>query len=144
MTQVLHQFRNRSGALAQGLVLVLLVTWLAAVCPHCLAQAAEPPEVSEHCHGEAPPPRDHSDGSQDTCPTFGAMLCAGAECAQLASMSMAEPVAMVVADASAQAQLPSPAVEDAWPSIPPPVAAAAGPAAADPCPLYLRHCSFLN
>jgi hypothetical protein len=144
MTQVFHQFRTRSRALAQGLVLVLLATWLAAVCPHCLAQAAEPPAASGHCHSEAPPPVEHGSDGHASCPTFGAMLCDGGECAQLSAMNTAEPITVVVADGAAQAPLPGASVQDAWPTIPPPVTAAATLVAADPCPLYLRHCSFLN
>jgi hypothetical protein len=144
MTQVFHQFRTRSRVLAQGLTLVLLATWLAAVCPHCLAQATELPEVSGHCHSEAPPPVEHGEDGHGSCPTFGAMLCDGGECAQLSAMNTAEPVAVVVADGSAQAQLASTSIQDAWPSTPPPGTTAAALVAADPCPLYLRHCSFLN
>ena len=144
MTQVFHQFRTHSRGLAHTLLLVLLATWLAAVCPHCLAEAAEPREAAEHCHSEAPPPAEHSDEHSGSCPAFGAMPCDDGACAQLSSADGVEPAMLVVSDASAQVTPASAEARDAWPSRSPPVTLTAQRIAVEPCPLYVRHCSFLN
>ena len=144
MTQVFHQLRTHSRGLAHALLLVLLATWLAAVCPHCLAEAAEPHEVPEHCHSEAPPPAEHSDEQSDTCPAFGAVSCDDGACAQLLPADDEDPAMLVASDASAQVPPATAEARDAWPSRSPPVILTAQQVAVEPCPLYLRHCSFLN
>lgn len=144
MTQVFHQFRTHSRGLAHALLLVLLATWLAAVCPHCLAEAAEPREAPEHCHSEAPPPAEYSDEQSDSCPAFGAMLCDGGACAQLSSADGVEPAMLVASEGSAQVLPATDEARDAWPSRSSPVILTAQQIAVEPCPLYLRHCSFLN
>ena len=144
MTQIFHQLRTHSRGLAHGLLLVLLATWLAAVCPHCLAEAAEPREASEHCHGEAPPPAEHNDQGRDSCPGFGAMFCDGGACAQLSPADPAKPTIVVTTETSAQVQPATADARDAWWSRSPPATLTAGIVAVEPCPLYLRHCSLLN
>ncbi|MFA7388405.1 MAG: hypothetical protein WCZ87_12200 [Thiohalobacteraceae bacterium] len=144
MTQVFHQLRTHHRVLAHGLLLVLLATWLAAACPHCLAEAAQPREASEHCYSEAPPPAGHSDQQSDSCPAFGAMLCDEGACAQLSPADIAESTAVVTTETSAQIHPATADARDAWPPRPPPTAVPAAIVTVEPCPLYLRHCSFLN
>lgn len=145
MTAILHQLRTRSRALTHGLLLVLLATWLAAVCPHCLAEAAEIPEATPaagHCHSEAPPPAEAPVAGHDCCPQ--SPVCTGAGCAQMSSLSAAEPAAFVIAEPGTQVPPASTATSQAYPAAPPPSTPLAQRVAADACPLYLRHCSFLN
>lgn len=145
MTSILHQFRTRSCALAHWLLLVLVATWLAAVCPHCLAQAAElpgpAPTAAGHCHDQASPAEQPS-AAHACCPQ--APACTGAGCAQLSNQAAVEPTAFATVERSVQ--LPPVATETgtAYASRPPSPAPVAQRVAADPCPLYLRHCSFLN
>lgn len=144
MTAILHQLRSRSRALAHGLVMVLVATWLAAVCPHCLAEAAEIPESAPagHCHSEAPPPAEEPVAGHDCCPQ--SPVCATAGCVQMSSMVSAEPAAFVLTDPGASVPPVSAAISHAYPAAPPPSTPVAQRVAADSCPLYLRHCSFLN
>ena len=144
MTQVFHQLRTHRRGLAHGLLLVLLATWLAAVCPHCLAEAAEPREAAEHCHSEAPPPAEQADEQSDSCPAFGAIPCDGGACAQLSPADGVDLAMFVAPDASAQAPPATAEAQNAWPSRSPPLILTARQIAVEPCPLYLRHCSFLN
>lgn len=146
MTAILHQLRTRSRALAHGLLLVLVATWLAAVCPHCLAQAAEvpasAPAMAGHCHSEAPPPAEAPVTAHACCSQ--APACTGAGCAQLSSVAVVEATAFVVIERDVQLPFAAAVSSYAYPATPPPPAPAAQRVAADPCPLYLRHCSFLN
>jgi hypothetical protein len=144
MTAILHQLRSRSRALAHGLLLVLLATWLAAVCPHCLAEAAETPETvpAAHCHGEAPPPAEVPAAGHDCCTP--SPECAGAGCAQLSGVTSVEPPAFVASEPGTQLPYAFAAIGDAYPAMPPPFPPIAQQVAVDPCPLYLRHCSLLN
>ena len=144
MTQILHQLRSRSRALTHGLLLVLMATWLAAVCPHCLAQAAEVPESAPagHCHSEAPPPAETPTAAHDCCSQTP--VCTDTGCAQLSSVAVVEPAASVAIDRAAQLPAVTDVVGYAYPVSPPPLPPLVRHVAADPCPLYLRHCSFLN
>ncbi|MFP5506003.1 MAG: hypothetical protein ACLGH6_07375 [Gammaproteobacteria bacterium] len=144
MTAILHQLRTRSRALTHGLLLVLLATWLAAVCPHCLAQAAEVPAAAPagHCHSEAPPPAEAPVAGHDCCPQ--SPVCTGAGCAQMSSLAAAEPAAFAIAEPGAQVPPASATIGQAYPAAPPPPTPLAQRIAADACPLYLRHCSLLN
>lgn len=152
MTQIFHQFRTRSRALAHGLWLVLLATWLSAVCPHCLAQAdaadaalsgaADATEAPMHCHGDAPPPADPQTNSHDCCPQ--APACTGWDCAQLTAIEPGEPLSALVPEVSAPAFVAADFISYAYPSTPPPSAPDAHTAVFDPCPRYLRNCTFLN
>lgn len=144
MTAILHQLRSRSRALAHGLVLVLLATWLAAVCPHCLAEAAETPAAaaSTHCHEQAPPPAEVPVVEHDCCPQ--PPLCAGSGCAQVSAVAAIEPPVFIVAEPGAQLPALTMAVGTVYPAMPRPSPPLAPQVAADPCPLYLRHCSLLN
>lgn len=145
MTAILHQLRTRSRALTHGLLLVLLATWLAAVCPHCLAEAAEVPEAAAatgHCHSEAPPPAEAPVAGHDCCPQ--SPVCSGAGCVQMTSLAAAEPAAFVFAEPGAQVPPMPAATSQAYPAAPPPPPPLAQRIATDACPLYLRHCSLLN
>ncbi|MFN2309692.1 MAG: hypothetical protein ABR553_08150 [Gammaproteobacteria bacterium] len=142
MTSILHPLRTRSRALAQGLVLVLLASWLALVCPHCLVQAAEVSPAPEHCHSEAPAPADTPADAHACCEQ--APVCTGAGCAQMSSVVGVEPVAYSVAGADPHAPPVTRVASDAYPAAPPAPPPLVQRATADPCPLYLRHCTFLN
>lgn len=156
-TALFHQLRSRGRGFAQSLLFVLLATWLAAVCPHCLAQAegvapAEPAGESMHCHGgEASVPLDHGNGGSpigfgtfatDSCPQ--ATICASSDCAQLAAVDPGKPLETLIAAPSAPAFVAADFLSFAYPSTPPPAAGAVPALAVAGCPLYLRHCSFLN
>ena len=152
MTQLFHQLRTRSRALAHGLWLVLLATWLSAVCPHCLAQAdaagndmtgaVSANEAHMHCHGDAPPPADPQTSAHDCCPQ--APACSGGECAQLTAIEPGEPLSALVPETSAPAFVTADFISYAYPSTPPPSAPYVSTVAFADCPLYLRHCTFLN
>ena len=144
MTQVFHQLRTHSRGLVHGLLLVLLATWLATVCPHCLAEAAEPREAPEPCHSEGMPPAEPGDQGRGGCPQIGAMVCDGGACAQLSPADTAEPTLVALTETSALVQPATADARDAWPSRSPPTTLTAGVVAVAPCPLYLRHCSLLN
>lgn len=146
-----HQLRSRGRALAQGLLLVLVATWLSAVCPHCLAQAAEVSEPVMHCHGDAAAAGDPAAGSDssvfdtfdhDACPQ--APVCTGGDCAQLTAINPDETLEVLIAEVATPAFVAADFISHAWPSPPPPAAADLPALAAVGCPLYLRHCAFLN
>lgn len=150
-TALFHQLRARGRGVAQGLLLVLLATWLAVVCPHCLAQAAPVAAVdmageSMHCHGgEAPAPAgavDLDSFDHDNCPQTPA--CAGSGCAQATALDPGAPQAAVIAEPPAPAFVAADFLSFAYPSMPPPAVADVSVPAAAGCPLYLRHCAFLN
>lgn len=153
-TALFHQLRARGRAVVRGLLLVLLATWLAAVCPHCLAQAdANAPTQrtgeSMRCHGAAvPAPVDPASPIQpdtfvhDGCPQ--APSCTGNDCAQLTAVDRGEPLAMLIAEPSAPVFVAADFLSVAYPSTPPPAVAIVAVLAVAGCPLYLRHCAFLN
>lgn len=150
-TALFHQLRSRGRGVAQGLLLVLLATWLAAVCPHCLAQAEAAAPVdgvgeSMHCHGaDASAPADPvgSDAfDYDACAQPPA--CAGSDCAQLTAIEPGAPLEVLVAEVSSPAFVAADFLSFAYPSTPPPAAVDLPVLAVAGCPLYLRHCTFLN
>lgn len=148
MTQVFHQLRTRSRALAHGLLLVLLATWLSAVCPHCLAQTdlsgpadAAVSETPMHCHGDAPPVEAQAD-AHDCCPQ--APACTGGDCAQMTAIEPGEPLSALVPEVSTPAFVAADYISFTYPSTPPPSVSNAHTVAFADCPLYLRHCTFLN
>ncbi len=143
MTQLFHQLRTRSRVFAHGLLLVLMATWLSAVCPHCLAQAAETPAMPSHCHTDAPPPAEHMAGGHDGCQHESTSACGDAGCMQLSTVATYEPPAVVAPATSVLAVLPGD-VFNTLPAIPAPTTPLAYTAPPDPCPLYLRHCVFRN
>ncbi|MBI5463015.1 MAG: hypothetical protein HY941_12590 [Gammaproteobacteria bacterium] len=143
MTQLFHRFRTRSRALAHGLLLVLVATWLSAVCPHCLAQAEAAPAMSAHCQHEAPPPADSALDGHDGCPQSTAPVCAGGECAQMSAVVSIEPVAAVATDMPVHLIAPGAPFSHVYPTSPP-VVPVIDAVVLDPCPLYLRHCVFRN
>lgn len=159
MTQVFHQLRTRSRALAHGLLLVLLATWLSAVCPHCLAQTdlsqtdlsqidhsgaadAPVPEASMHCRGDMPPPADPQADAHGWCPK--APGCSGGNCAQMMAIDPGEPLLALISEVAAPACVTADFITYAYPSTPPPSAPTAHAVVFADCPLYLRHCTFLN
>lgn len=148
MTQVFHQLRSRSRALAQGLLLVLLATWLSAACAHCLDQAdlsaaAPAPEASTHCHGDtAPPPAEPQSNGHDCCQPPPA--CTGGDCAQMSAVETGEPLGALLSETTAPGFVAADFLSYAYPSTPPPAAPDAHTVVFDSCPLYLRHCTFLN
>lgn len=148
-----HQLRSRGRGFAHGLLLVLLATWLAAVCPHCLAQvqpasdrsgSVDTAGESMHCHGDFAPAVVEFDASNnhDGCPQ--APICSGGDCAQLTAITPGEPLEVLIAEVAAPALVGTDFISHAWPSTPPPAAADVPVLAAAGCPLYLRHCAFLN
>ncbi|MBI5041699.1 MAG: hypothetical protein HZB57_11035 [Gammaproteobacteria bacterium] len=141
MPQLFHQLRTRSRAFAHGLLLVLVVTWLSAVCPHCLAQAAETPAMPAHCHPDAPPPVEHMAGGHDCCQHDSTPGETG--CSQLSTVTTYEAPTVAASAASVLAVLPGD-VFNTLPAIPAPTTPLAYTAPTDPCPLYLRHCVFRN
>lgn len=144
MNPLFHQLRTRSRALAHGLLLVLVATWLSAVCPHCLAQAAEAPELAAHCRHDAPPPVEHVTNDHDHCPQAAAPVCDDGNCAQMSTVAKVEPVAVLSMDTPLQAFTLDGPFSHAYPAAPPSSAPVVLAAAPDPCPLYLRHCVFRN
>ncbi|HEY9197867.1 MAG TPA: hypothetical protein VIR60_00785 [Gammaproteobacteria bacterium] len=149
MTQLFHQLRSRSRALAHGLMLVLMATWLSAVCPHCLAQTdisgtadVAASDMATHCHGDAPAPVAPLTHTHDQCPQ--SPVCTGSDCAQLTAITPGEPLSVLVPELSTPAFVAADFISHAYPSTPPPSAPVARTAAFDACPLYLRHCTFLN
>jgi len=147
MTQLFQQLRHRSRALAHGVLLVLLATWLSAVCPHCLAQvdeaSAASPEMAGHCQHAAPPAKHMGEG-HDCCPQAAAPVCDGGNCAQISTVANVESVAMLAVDAPLSAFTLDGLFSHAYPATPPPSAPSAYTAVPDSCPLYLRHCVFRN
>lgn len=102
-----------------------------------------------HCHGAAvPAPVDpagpiHSDTfDHDGCPQ--APACTGNDCAQLTAIDRGEPPAVLIAEPSAPAFVGADFLSFAYPSTPPPEAADVSLLVVAGCPLYLRHCAFLN
>lgn len=149
MTQVFHQLRSRSRALAHGLLLVLLATWLSAVCPHCLAQTdmsgaadAPAPEASAHCHGDMPPPAEPQADAHDCCQPPPA--CTGGDCAQMTAIEPGELLSTLVPEVSMHVFVAADFISYAYPSTPPPAVQVVHTIVPEPCPLYLRHCTFLN
>lgn len=146
MTQVFHQLRSRSRALAQGLLLVLLASWLSAACAQCLDQvdlSAAAPATSTHCHSDtAPPPAEPQSNGHDCCQPPPA--CTGGECAQMSAVEPGESLSALLPETSAPAFVAADFLSYAYPSTPPPAAPDAHAAVVDTCPLYLRHCTFLN
>ncbi len=147
MTPLFQQLRTRSRALAQGLMLVLLATWLSALCAQCLDPAGRPGAApvsatsTPHCHADLPPPGAQSD-AHDCCTQ--ARVVPGGDCAQLTAIESAAPLGVLLPEASSPACVAAGFIGVAYPSTPPPAAPAAHTATFDPCPLYLRHCTFLN
>ena len=156
-TALFHQLRSRGRGLAQGLLLVLLMTWLAAVCPHCLAEAAPAAPAASagepmHCHGgDAPAPVSAPDTDNpagfgtfdhDGCPQDD--VCTGSDCAQLTAVDPGKPLKALIAAPSTPAFVATDFLSFSYPSTPPPAPADAHVLAVAGCPLYLRHCAFLN
>lgn len=152
MTQLFHQLRTRSRALAHGLWLVLLATWLAAVCPHCLAQAEAAAAgvsgtttasgIAMQCHDDAPAHAVPLTGAHDCCPQ--APTCTGGDCAQLRAIEPGEPLSALLSESSAPVFAVAEYINVAYPSTSPPSAPHPRTVAFADCPLYLRHCTFLN
>lgn len=146
MTQLFHQFRTRSRALAQGLLLVLLASWLSAACAHCLDRAglSSAPAMAEapmHCH-EAPPPAEMKVKAHDCCSKMPAS--SGGGCAQISAVVSGEPLSALVPQAPMPVLVSADFLSYAYPSTPPPAAPVVHTAVFDACPRYLRNCSFLN
>ncbi len=144
MTRVFQQLRHRSRALAQGLLVVLLATWMSTVCQHCLAQAVDAPAQATHCQHTAPPPSEGATDGHDCCPQAAAPICDNGDCAQVSSVISSETLTVIASEAPGQAILPGNLFSHAYSAIPPPPLAVAYTAISDPCPLYLRHCVFRN
>jgi hypothetical protein len=144
MTQVFQQLHHRSRALAQGLLVVLLATWMSTVCQHCLAQAVDAPTQATHCQHDAPPPGDGATDGHDCCPQAAAPICDSGDCAQLSNVISNETLTVIASETPAQAMLPGTLFSQVYSTIPPPPRAIAYTTIADPCPLYLRHCVFRN
>lgn len=140
MSHLLAQLRQRSRALATALLCVLMATWLSMLCPDCMVQAAEQPVAPPPCHSDSvPAPEPHG-----CCPALQAAPCSGGDCAQLAPVTIS--ATDVVAPAAPQFEsLPSTVIEQlAYHSPPTRLTQSAPLLAVVSCPLYLRHCSFLN
>lgn len=144
MTRVFQQFRHRSRALAQGLLVVLLATWMSTVCQHCLAQTVAAPAPATHCQHAAPPASEGATAGHDCCPQAAAPICDSGNCAQVSSVISSETLTVIATETPAQAMLPGTLFSHAYSAIPPPPRAMAFTTISDPCPLYLRHCVFRN
>ncbi len=142
MTDFLYQLRHRSRALAHGLLLVLLATWLSTVCQHCLAQVQDEPVPTTHCQHSAPANDEPAPDGHACCPQAAAMLCDNGDCAQLSSVASSEVVPLPAAESEPPSVVPGTPFNQLYPAIPPPPAALAHVAVTDACPLYLRHCVF--
>jgi len=147
MTQLFHQLRARSRALAHSLLLVLLATWLSAVCPHCLAQvdeaSAASPEMAGHCQHAAPPAKHMGEG-HDCCPQAASPVCAGGNCAQLSAVANIESDVVLAAEAPQPSLVLDGPFSHAYPHTPPSSPPGLYSVVPDSCPLYLRHCVFRN
>jgi len=144
MTQLFQQLRHRSRALAQGLLVVLLATWMSTVCQHCLAQTVTAPAQASHCQHDAPPPGEGATAGHNCCPQTAAPICDNGDCAQVSNVISSEILTAIGTEAPAQAVLPGSLFSHAYSAIPPPPLAIAHTTVSDPCPLYLRHCVFRN
>ena len=144
MTRVFQQLRHRSRALAHGLLVVLLATWMSTVCQHCLAQAVAAPAHTTHCQHAAPPPGEGATDGHDCCPQTAAPICDNGDCAQVSSVINSETLTIIATETPAQAILPGNLFSHVYSAIPPPPLAVAYTTISDPCPLYLRHCVFRN
>lgn len=145
MTQLFHQFRTRSRALAQGLVLLLLASWVSAACAHCLEQAdlsgaQAMAEAPMHCHDASP--AEPKLKAHDCCSKMHAG--SGGGCAQLSAIAPGEPLSALVPNLPAPAAVSVDFLSYAYPSTPPPTPPVARTLAFASCPQYLRNCSFLN
>lgn len=142
MTRLFHPLRHRSRVLVNGLLVVLLATWMSTVCQHCLAQAAAAPAASEHCQHDAPPPSDGPTDTQDCCAQAAASLCDGDDCMQVSSVVSSEPLTYIATATPMHALPPSALFSHAYSFIPPPVHALAYAPLTDARPRYLRNCVF--
>lgn len=142
MTNLISSLRTRSRAVATALLGVLLASWLSMLCPDCVAQAAEPPASNSHCHSDPAPAPQSTD--HDCCDQVVVAPCAGADCAELTPVTLSSTDTLTVAAPQFEALAAD--VFEILNVAPPAVAAAlpAQPIAAVSCPLYLRHCVFLN
>ena len=148
MTHSLHQLRTRSRALSRGLLLVLLATWLSMVCPPCLTQAEAAPVSAAPtmpCHSQETFQVDHQPENPANCPHAYGGPCVDGSCDAITAITISEPVAALIAASEPPFVLLPTVVAiylDDKPQLYRP-----GPlrmSAADDCPLYLRHCRFLN
>ena len=142
MSHLIGQLRHRSRVIATALLCVLMATWLSLLCPDCMAQAAEPPVFTGHCHSDTAPAPQSTE--HDCCDQVVAAPCAGGDCAELTPVTLSSTDTLTVA--APQFETLSAAVFEIMNASPPPVAAAPAvqPLAEVSCPLYLRHCVFLN
>jgi hypothetical protein len=129
MLHALRQSTRRTGRL---LLPLLLLSWLSAVCGHCVALAGELDVAPAPHHGMA-------EESHDCCPP--ADPCIGGDCEHLADIQASvtsfpsgdhTPAVLAV-----EAICP-PGVTVASVSLPPPA-----PSPGPPFPIYLRNCVFL-
>lgn len=149
MNALMHQLRKHHSAWVPGLVVVLLMTWLAVLCPHCLAEAAAAPantHATQHCHSDVDHTQScHDSQAGDCCQTAATHnSCQATDCAEFAAVTQNEaqvpllsgatflalPAAMMTRIAPLSGQV-------AYANI------SASPQYVS-SPLYLRHCSFLN
>ncbi len=144
MTNIIHQLRARTGAIASALLFVLMATWLSVLCPECMASAAEAPPPASHCHSAEVPTGTSPSTGHDCCDQVHGGPCLGAACAELSAVAQAE--VKVIAPAGAQFDAVRTETYDAFPQAPPATVqySLAIPIPHSACPLYLQHCSFLN
>ena len=144
MTNIIHQFRVRSGAIASAMLFVLMATWLSVLCPQCLANAADAPPPASHCHSDEVPTGSGPVGDHSCCDTAHGGPCPGVACAEISALTQAE--LKVIAPAGVQFDVLATETHDAFPQAPPPSAqySLSPPIPHTDCPLYLLHCSFLN
>lgn len=142
MTNLLHQLRARSSAISRGLLLVLMAGWLSLFCMPCVTQAEAAPIHTETmpCHGPQVPA-----DQPEVCPQGHAGFCLDGDCGVIAAIPPVEPsTALLASTASPFVLLPRYVATslDEPPALdrPEPL----GLLVADPRPLYLRHCCFLN
>lgn len=148
MTHPLHQLRTRSRALSRSLLLVLLATWLSMVCPPCLTEAEAAPVSAAPtmpCHSQEAPSSEHQSEAPANCPHAHGGPCVDGSCDAITAITVSEPVAALIASSEPPFELLPTVVAiylDDKPQQyrPEPLRMSA----ADDCPLYLRHCSFLN
>lgn len=144
MTDIIHQLRIRSGAIASVLLFVLMATWLSVLCPQCMANAAEAPPPASHCHSDETPTGNSPGGDHDCCDQVLSGPCLGASCAEFSAVSQAE--MKIITPAGVQFDAVTTSSYDAIPQAPPELlhTSSPTPVAYRTCSLYLLHCSFLN
>lgn len=144
MTNIIHQLRHRSGAIASALLFVLMATWLSVLCPECMASAAEAPPPAAHCHSDEATTGNSPGSDHDCCDRVHDGPCLGAACAELSAVAQAE--VKVIAATGMQFDAAATETYDAFPLAPPAIIQTrlSIPAPYSVCPLYLQHCAFLN